>query len=364
MAHQVFPDQYHQQLDSKAEKIRQQFSEFQIPTIEIYDSPESHYRLRAEFKVWHEDDDSYYAMYKQGERKQLYRVDNYPVGSRLIEQLMPQVLEEVKKLEVLRRKLFSVEFLTTLSGDAVITLIYHKPLNEEWETAAKQLQAHLGFPIIGRARKQKVVLDRDFVLEKLNVADKEFTYQQIESGFTQPNGEVNQKMLTWAFNASEDLNNDLLELYCGNGNFTCVLAQRFDKVLATEISKLSVRSAEYNFDANNIDNVAIARMSSEEFSQAMDKVREFRRLQEKSIDLDSYNFSTVFVDPPRAGLDDHTTEIVKGFDNILYISCNPDTLHNNLQSITETHTIQRFAVFDQFPYTDHLECGVLLKKNT
>ncbi|MFL0797913.1 MAG: tRNA (uridine(54)-C5)-methyltransferase TrmA [Cellvibrionaceae bacterium] len=361
MAHQVFPDQYHEQLNDKAAKIRQQFADFDIPEIEIFDSPESHYRLRAEFKVWHEGDDSYYAMYKQGEHKQLYRVDSYPVGSRLIEQLMPQLLENIKQEDVLRRRLFSVEFLTTLSEDAVVTLIYHKPLDEEWETTARELQNKIGFPIIGRARKQKVVLDRDYVLEKLTVADRDFTYQQVETGFTQPNGTVNQKMLTWAYNASENLDKDLLELYCGNGNFTCVLAQQFERVLATEISKLSVRSAEYNFNANNIENVSIARMSSEEFSQAMDKVREFRRL--KDIDLDSYDFSTVFVDPPRSGLDDHTTEIVKGFDNILYVSCNPNTLHHNLKSITETHSIKQFAVFDQFPYTDHLECGVLLQKN-
>ncbi len=360
MAHQVFPEQYQHQLNDKATKIRQQFSEFHLPEIEIYNSPESHYRLRAEFKVWHEDDDSYYAMYRQGEHKKLYRVDSYPVGSRLIEKLMPELLNIIKQQEILRRRLFSIEFLTTLSEDAVVTLIYHKPLDEEWENAAQELQTKIGFPVIGRSRKQKVVLDRDYVLETLRVADREFTYQQVETGFTQPNGTVNQKMLTWAYNASESLDKDLLELYCGNGNFTCVLAQQFERVLATEISKLSVRSAEYNFNANNISNVSIARMSSEEFSQAMDKVREFRRL--KDIDLDSYNFSTVFVDPPRSGLDKHTTDIVKNFDNILYISCNPETLHHNLKSITETHSIEKFAVFDQFPYTEHLECGVLLKK--
>jgi tRNA (uracil-5-)-methyltransferase len=109
---------------------------------------------------------------------------------------------------------------------------------------------------------------------------------------------------------------------------------------------------------NDIDNVSIARMSSEEFVEAMDKVREFRRL--KSIDLDDYHFSSVFVDPPRAGLDDQTVEMVKRFDNIIYISCNPTTLLDNLNVLCKTHKITALAAFDQFPYTNHLETGVIL----
>jgi len=94
----------------------------------------------------------------------------------------------------------------------------------------------------------------------------------------------------------------------------------------------------------------------------MDKVRPFRRL--KDIDLDSYDFSTIFVDPPRSGLDEHTTQITKRFDHILYISCNPVTLRENLVSICESHKIERFALFDQFPYTHHIECGVLLTRRS
>ena len=50
------------------------------------------------------------------------------------------------------------------------------------------------------------------------------------------------------------------------------------------------------------------------------------------------------------------------FDTILYVSCNPETLRANLDSLTETHEIVRTAIFDQFPWTDHLESGVLLKR--
>ena len=298
-------------------------------------------------------------MNKPGEKRP-YIIENFPIGSKLINQLMQPLLEAINNSDILSRRLFCAEFLTTLSGKALITLIYHKPLDDEWQQAADHLQQQLNTPIIGRSRKQKLVLDKDFVIEELEVAGKTYKYQQVETGFTQPNAEVNQKMLTWAVEQSRECKGDLLELYCGNGNFTCTLAQNFERVLATEISKISVRSAEYNFAANSIDNVTVVRMSSEEFTQALNCVRPFRRL--KDIDLNNYNFSTIFVDPPRAGLDDATVDLVKRFDNILYISCNPETLRNNLESICETHNIERFAIFDQFPYTHHIECGVLLTR--
>ena len=68
------------------------------------------------------------------------------------------------------------------------------------------------------------------------------------------------------------------------------------------------------------------------------------------------------MDPPRAGLDPATTALVSGFDNILYISCNPQTLVANLHEISLTHRVTDLAMFDQFPYTHHMEMGVLLQR--
>ncbi|TQV73453.1 tRNA (uridine(54)-C5)-methyltransferase TrmA [Exilibacterium tricleocarpae] len=358
--HAVFPDTYDQQLDAKAARLRRQFAAFEPPALEVFCSQATHYRQRAEFKIWQAQGRAHYAMYKPGEYKQPFIIEDFKVGAPLINDLMPPLLTALNASEILRRRLFQVEFLTTLSGAALVTLIYHKALDEHWTAAAEKLRRQLAIDIIGRSRKQKVVLGKDYVIECLNLGERKYYYQQVEGCFTQPNAGVCEKMLAWACDATQPLDGDLLELYCGNGNFTLPLARQFDRVLATEISKTSVKSALYNLDRNGIDNVAIARMSSEEFAQAMDKVRAFRRLQD--IALDGYRFSTVLVDPPRAGLDPHTVDIVKRFDNILYISCNPETLQQNLQSISATHHVQRFALFDQFPYTDHIECGVLLRR--
>ncbi|MBQ0713127.1 MAG: tRNA (uridine(54)-C5)-methyltransferase TrmA [Porticoccus sp.] len=356
---EINPNNYQQQLDEKLAKLNSSFAELALPNIDIHTSEPLHFRMRAEFRIWHENGSAHFAMNQPGEKRP-YIIEDFPIGSQQINQLMPLLLAEINVSEILSRRLFSAEFLTTLSGEALITLIYHKPLNDEWQEVALKLQQQLGVAIIGRSRKQKTVLDRDYVIEKLHVSGKEYQYQQVETGFTQPNAGVNQKMLEWALKQSTQCSGDLVELYCGNGNFTCVLAQNFNRVLATEISKISVRSAQYNFEANGIDNVTVVRMSSEEFTEALNGVRPFRRL--KDIDLDSYNFSTIFVDPPRAGLDDATVALVKRFDNIIYVSCNPATLKANLEALSDTHSIESFAVFDQFPYTRHLESGVFLVK--
>ncbi len=257
----VNPEAYEQQLQEKSRLIKEEFYPFGIPELEIFSSAPKHYRMRAEFSIWHEGDRSYYRMFNP-ETREPFEVTEFPAGSERISQLMQPLIEAISQQSVLRLRLFQLEFLTTQSGEALISLIYHKHLNEEWEKSAKELQERFGIAIIGRSRKQKQVLDKDYVTETLNVKNRQYQYQQVENSFTQPNAGVNEKMLSWASDCCQTANGDLLELYCGNGNFTCVLANHFDKVLATEISKVSVNSARENFQLNNINNAEIARLSS------------------------------------------------------------------------------------------------------
>ncbi|MCQ1057949.1 tRNA (uridine(54)-C5)-methyltransferase TrmA [Photobacterium sp. DNB23_23_1] len=362
----INPAEYQPQLDEKAARIQNIFADFDTPELEVFASPAEHYRMRAEFRVWHEGEDLYYVMFNQ-ETREKYRVDQFPAASRLINDLMPLLVDALKPVKALRHKLFQVDFLSTLSGEILVSLLYHRQLDAEWEQEAKALKQRLndeGFKLnfIGRARKQKIVLDQEFVIEKLQVNDRVLTYKQVENSFTQPNGEVAQKMLEWAVDCTQESQGDLLELYCGNGNFSLALAKNFERVLATELAKPSVDSAQYNIAVNNIDNVQIIRMSAEDFTDAMEGRREFRRLKDQNIDLQSYNCNTIFVDPPRSGMDEGTCRMVQGYERIMYISCNPDTLKENLEILSQTHRITRFALFDQFPYTHHMEAGVMLER--
>lgn len=169
-------------------------------------------------------------------------------------------------------------------------------------------------------------------------------------------------MIEWACDAARELEGDLLELYCGNGNFTLPLARHFEHVIATELAKSSINAARWNLEHNSVDNVAMIRLSAEEVTQAMNGEREFRRLAELPRALGDYDLRSVFVDPPRAGLDSQTEAMVMRFNTIIYISCNPHTLAANLRQLSRSHRIERSALFDQFPYTHHMECGVVLKR--
>jgi len=223
------------------------------------------------------------------------------------------------------------------------------------------IELELHCKVMGRSRKQKVILSDEFVTEKLEIDGKVFTYVQYESGFTQPNPAVNVKMIEWAIEQAKKVGHgDFLESYCGLGNFTLPLAHYFEKVLATEISKRSIHAAQQNCTLNGIDNITFARLASEEMTEALQGKREFNRLQ--GVDLKSYDFSSVLVDPPRAGLDEGTIALISKLENIIYISCNPETLARDLETLTKTHQVKEAALFDQFPHTEHVESGVFLVK--
>ena len=356
---------YLQQLNDKTALLRRLFSGIPMPEWQVFPSPEQHYRMRAEFRIWHEGDGISYAMFERGQKAgtaSLIRLTDFPAASASINRLMPLLLAELSADPLLKNRLYQCEFLSTLSGEMLVSLIYHRKLDDGWKHAALALQEKLGIFIIGRSKGQKLVLAQDFVTETLTVNGETFRYRQTEGGFTQPNAAVCEKMLEWACDCAQTPNGDLLELYCGNGNFTLPLSRHFRQVLATEVSKTSVQAAQWNIQANARPNVRIARLSAEEYTQAMQGERSFRRLREQEISLAEHDFSTVLVDPPRAGVDDATLALLQRFPNIVYISCNPHTLRANLDTLCQTHTIQRMALFDQFPFTPHTECGVLLRQ--
>ncbi|MFV0277628.1 MAG: tRNA (uridine(54)-C5)-methyltransferase TrmA [Parahaliea sp.] len=368
------PDRYEALLAGKVEAVRALLAPFAPPVPAVFRSRPEGFRMRAEFRLWHEGEALNYVMFRRDDPKTPIPIPAFPIACDAIQALMPTLRERLRSSAVLRRKLFQVEFLSTLAGDTLVTLVYHRRLEEDWLAAATALAGELDIAVVGRSRKQKVVLSRDYVTETLPVAGRDYHYRQYDQAFTQPNAGVNIHMLEWAVESVGEgvkeaavdspagLDGDLLELYCGNGNFTLPLSRCFRQVIATELAKTSVRAARWNLEHNNIDNVQLIRLSAEEVTQAMNGEREFRRLAELSQQLADYDLRTVFVDPPRAGLDASTEQMVTRFDNILYISCNPQTLAANLTHINQSHRVTRFALFDQFPYTDHKECGGLLQR--
>lgn len=363
----VQPGHYQALLTQKIKAVGALLEPFSPPEPSVYPSETTGYRLRAEFKMWHEGADIHYVMFRPEHPSIPITITEFPIADKLIQRSMPVLRDALLADHVLRLKLFQVEFLASLSGNLLITLIYHRKLDPAWENAAHILATALrlhtpSVSVIGRSHKQKVVLGEDFIQEVLTIHGEQYRYRQYEQAFSQPNGRVNIRMIEWACEQASALQGDLLELYCGNGNFTLPLSRQFDHVIATEVSKTSIRAANVNLIENGIQNVQLVRLSAAEVTQAMNAQRIFRRLSGLPKRLDEFDLRTLFVDPPRAGLDEHTVAMASRFSTIIYVSCNPHTLAQNLQTLHQTHSVAHLALFDQFPYTDHMECGVVLQR--
>lgn len=362
----IDPLTYDAQLERKKDQLSKVFREVGIEQFDVFKSEPLHYRMRAEFRLWHEADDLFYIMFNPETREKV-RKDSFLPGSQLINQLMKAVREYVIDKPVLRSKLFQVDFLTTTTQQAIVSLLYHRPLDDEWQQYARDFHEYLqafATPVhlIGRARKQKVVLGSEAVIEEVTVNGHSYQTIQTENSFTQPNAGINQAMIEWVSHQAGHNEHDLLELYCGNGNFTLPLARQFKQVLATEISKSSVNAAREGAQLNQIDNVTIVRMSAEDFSQAIQGKLDSRRAKEAQ--LEQFDCQTVLVDPPRAGLDSLAIDLVSQYPRIIYISCNPDTLRRDIQLLSGQFKVTAAAMFDQFPYTEHVESGVILERIT
>lgn len=347
-------ESYQDQLSQKILKFKEIFG-FDVK--QVFDSPDFGFRARAEFRLHREGNKIFFSMniFGKNERVAIENCHNLLPDLQNIIQILPEYLNS----EVLNTKLYAINLL---GGEAVImTMIYHKKLDMAWEIAAKNLAQKLGISIIGRSRNQKIVIGDEYIKTKLQINHKTISYLHKEGSFSQPNPFINQKMLSFIVESLKTHHKkDLLEMYCGSGNFTIALAPYFDKVFATEVVKTCIPTLLQNAKNNNISNIYSARLSGEETIEALSFQRDFFRL--KNIDLKNFDFSHIFVDPPRSGIGDKKMlEFMQKFPYIVYVSCNPVSLKQDLEILSQSHEIIESALFDQFPYTHHIECALVLK---
>ncbi|GHU76161.1 putative RNA methyltransferase [Clostridia bacterium] len=137
--------------------------------------------------------------------------------------------------------------------------------------------------------------------------------------------------------------NAALDLYCGIGTISLLLAKKFQKVQGVEIVKDAVDNAVDNAKLNKIGNVSFVCGKSEEISFSAPDV--------------------VVVDPPRKGCE---PSLLSKLDEIaaptlIYVSCNPATLARDI-SLLKNYKIDDISVFDCFPQTPHVESVALLSR--
>ncbi|MBF0484891.1 MAG: class I SAM-dependent RNA methyltransferase [Candidatus Omnitrophica bacterium] len=144
------------------------------------------------------------------------------------------------------------------------------------------------------------------------------------------------------------------DLYGGVGLFGILVHDLVARVVNIEENVHAVRIAERNVRDNGLNNVEVLPGRIEDVLPKMLN-------NAKSAD------NIVMIDPPRAGLSDKAIRLLNSLErarHLLYLSCNPQSLAENLVGLSQGHWATKFVQpLDFFPRTRHVETLVLLQRN-
>ncbi|MBR5229096.1 MAG: 23S rRNA (uracil(1939)-C(5))-methyltransferase RlmD [Firmicutes bacterium] len=190
-----------------------------------------------------------------------------------------------------------------------------------------------------------VLYGRDYYNEKI----MGLQFKVSAFSFFQTNISAVERLYTEALDMIDDVEGKtVFDLYCGTGTITQSLAVRAKKVVGVEIVEDAVLAARDNAKLNGLDNCEFI---------AGDVLKVLDDITDKP--------DVIVVDPPRAGMNHKVLPklLNYGVDQILYISCNPKTMVDNLRFMEENgYRVVKIKAFDNFPFTKHVETVVLLSK--
>lgn len=140
---------------------------------------------------------------------------------------------------------------------------------------------------------------------------------------------------------------NILDLYCGTGTIGIYLSSISKNITGIEINEDAVLNARENAKINEIDN---AKFICSDASLVQNKVKEF--------------YDLVIVDPPRSGLDKRTVDfLINNKSNlIVYVSCDPNTLARDLNTLNDYYCVLEIVPVDMFPNTYHIETICILER--
>jgi 23S rRNA (uracil1939-C5)-methyltransferase len=169
--------------------------------------------------------------------------------------------------------------------------------------------------------------------------------------FTQVNFEINKKMIDRVVSLLEpDSKDNILDLFCGLGNFSLPLARLADFVTAAEAVPDLIDRAKQNAELNSIGNVNFI---SGDLMQ--DKI--------PGILLDSV-YDKILIDPPRTGALEIINQLnLSKVKKLVYVSCNPATLARDAGVLVKEKGMKliKAGVMDMFPHTSHVESIALFE---
>lgn len=175
--------------------------------------------------------------------------------------------------------------------------------------------------------------------------EHDISIEFMPTDFVQVNADINRAMINLALDLlGLDDHDEVLELFCGLGNFTLPVARHCRQVIGVEGDDGLIQRAEHNAVKNNIRNVDfyVANLAD-------------NPLQTEFVHR---NFNKVLIDPPRTG----AMEIIRqlpfnNVDRIIYVSCNPATFARDASFLVREKgfKLQKIGIMNMFPHTSHIE---------
>ncbi len=171
--------------------------------------------------------------------------------------------------------------------------------------------------------------------------------------FVQVNAGINRKMVAQALKFLDlQAGDEVLDLFCGLGNFTLPMARRCARVTGIEGDMPMVGRARESAQANGIDNTGY---HAADLTRADPSVEWMRRRYDK-----------ILLDPPRSGAFE-IAQVIDRFDarRIVYVSCQPSSLVRDAAIIcAHGYRLSHVGIIDMFPQTAHVESMAVFEKTT
>ena len=151
--------------------------------------------------------------------------------------------------------------------------------------------------------------------------------------------------------ANQSKEEHVLDLYCGFGITSLLLAKNGKKVTGIEVNGEAIKFAEENAVFNQLKNTHFIRGDVEKALPQW---------------LKRHQAGLIIVNPPRQGLTKNIiqTLLKTSAESLIYVSCMPSTLARDLQLLAEKYEIIDGFVYDMFPQTAHVETLVHLKRKS
>ena len=178
------------------------------------------------------------------------------------------------------------------------------------------------------------------------------TFRLSVPSFYQVNRHQAEKLYTRAVEYAQLTGEELvLDLYCGAGTITQVMAQKAGKVIGAEIVPEAIADAKVNAARNGVENVEFFCGDASDIAQ---------ELQSRGLRPD-----VICVDPPRKGLAPEVVEAAAAMNphRIVYVSCDPATMGRDVKRFAALgYEVKRATAVDLFPGTANIESVVLLEQ--